>query len=243
MATRSSPVQAALLVVAAVLVLAAGCTGLPSGTEPSTTPSPPLSVTNATDRALDAERDYVFTESVPEDATKSGTGGVSTTDAQAVAATDEGRFVLVRFAFWYTQNTSEGQLHADGISRAAYFVTPNDTTRVSYPGHEMKGSGSRNATLSVGVVNAASSTRSVSLRVEAAGNDVYSTDTSIGARSAAHTPRLAVDHSEAQVVATVDGTTRQTTVQVPSPDEGLGQVTVFVAPDGTVVVTRTPRPV
>lgn len=231
------------------LVALAGCTGVTapgpgdSPADATTTVSPPLDAGDAEQRAQWDEREYVFENEVPADATASGTGGISTTRSTAVAATDDGWFVDVRFAYWYNQNTSDGELHADGVTHAAYFVTPNDTTRVSIPGDEMKGSGPAggDATLQVQVVNADDAVHDVALSIQRAGaGSVFEGDMSVPGRSAIHTPRLPVPVDTYEVVTTVDGETVTKRVTTAGDEDPRAHVTVFVAPDGTVVITQTP---
>jgi hypothetical protein len=233
------------IVLVALALLLAGCAG-PAGAPdaPSTTPADaPIPGDQAEDRALDAEHDYVFAEKVPEDATGSGVGGVASPRAAAVAETNTGHFVRVRYGFWYETNTSDGTLHADGVSRAVYFVTPSDTTRVSDSGHEMQGSGvpTTEARLAVHVVNAANDSRDVSLAVEGTDTTHYAAETTVPGRTATQSPRLGIAGDEVTVVATVAGTTHRLRLALPAPGEPT-RVSVFVAPDGTVVVTETGRP-
>lgn len=166
--------HAALALLVVVLFVAlAGCSGIStpaSGAEDSTattTPQPPLSGSDAEDRALTAERQFVREYKVPADADSWGWGGFATSRALAVAPTNVGWFVRVRVGFFYDTNRSEGELHADGVTQTAYFVTADDTTRVSVPGHEMKGSagGGGDDVLEARVVDAAASDRDVSVSV------------------------------------------------------------------------------
>lgn len=237
------------LLATVLLVGLAGCSGIatPSvGTAESTTtttPEPPLSESEAENRAMALEREHVREVQVPDDADSWGWRGLATSKAIAVASADDGWFVRVRVGFYYNENTSEGELYADGISRAAYFVTANDATRVSLPGHEMKGSpiGDGPRTLEARVVNTADSARDVSLSVQQADVDtVYEGDTSVESQGAAHTPRLSVADGEYEVVALVDDQTRRLGVTVGSRSESPTEVTVFAAPDGSLVLVRTP---
>lgn len=241
-----------LLPLALVLLVGvAGCAGAPIGdgdpadsaTTTTASPDPPVSVADAEDRARWAEHDHVFAESVPADATASGTGGVSTTKAVVIGATDDGRFVRVRYAFWYEVNTSDGELHADGVSHAVHFVTANDTTRVSVPGQEMMGSdvGYDEATLTVQVVNAGAASRDVAVSVAGADGFSYDAETTVVGEAAARSPWLAVPGGDATVTATVDGEPYERSVSVSSSEDRPQVVAVLVAPDGTVVVSTPYR--
>lgn len=239
--------HAALALLAAVLLVAlAGCSGIstpvPGAEDTTNAPEPPLSESNAEERALTAEREYVREHKVPDDADSWGWGGLATRRALAAAPTDDGWFVRVRVGFYYDENTSEGELHADGVTQTAYFVTANDATRVSVPGHEMEGSagGDGDEALQVRVVNAADDDRGVSVTVRRAdGEKLYEGDTTVLATDAAHTPRLSVSAGEYEVVATVGDQTRRLSVTVEAGAKAPARVGVFVAPDGSVVLTRT----
>lgn len=235
------------LLATVLLLTLAGCSGISApgvgaGGAAVDSAEPTFSESAAENRSVAAEREHVRENEIPDDVDSWGWGGLATANAVAVAATDDGRFVRVRVGFYYTKNTSDGRLHADGISQAAYFVTPNASTRVSVRGHEMKGSSSGEGpgALVVRVVNTAQGARDVSLSVQQKGDDaVYKGDTSVGGQSAAHTPRLSVPHDVYEVVATVDGQTERLTVSV-EDESGPMEVTVFVAPDGSVVLAPTP---
>lgn len=246
---RIRPRSAVALMVAVLLVGLAGCSGIaaPSvdsgGAATTTTPNPPVSESEAEKRAKVAEENYALENKAPDDADSSGLGGVSTSRSAAVASTNDGRFVCVRVGYWHNKKTSDGELHADGISQAAYFVTANDATRVSLPGYEMKGSpiGDGPGTLEVRVVSVADGTRDVSLSIQGPDADtVYEGDTAVGRGGAVHTPRLSVADGEYGVVATVDDQTDRLGVTVDRGSESLTQVTVFVAPDDSLIIVRTP---
>lgn len=234
--------------VAVLLVVLAGCSGIstpvPGAGDAATTPrDPPLSESDGEDRALAAEQEYVAEHKIPEDVDSWGWGGIATSRAVAVAPATDGWFVRVRVGFYYNTNTSEGELHADGLSRASYFVTANDTTRVSLPGYEMKGSsvGDGPASLEVRVVSVANGTSDVSLSIQRPdAGTVYEGDTTVGRGGAVHTPRLAVPDGAYEVVATVDGQTERLDVTVGNESGTPVEVTVFVASDGSLSVARTP---
>lgn len=244
--------HAAITLLAALLLVAlAGCSGIstpiPGGDAArdttTTTPEPPASKSDAEDRALAAEREHVAEHKIPEDADSWGWGGIATSRALAVAPTTDGWFVRVRVGFYYNRNTSEGELHADGVTRTAYFVTANDTTRVSVPGHEMKGPsvGDGRETLEVRVVSVADGLNDVSLSIQGPDDDtVYEAETTVGRGGAVHTPRLSVPDGAYEVEATVDGETERLDVTVGNGSESITEVTVFVAPDGSLILVRTP---
>lgn len=237
------------LLAAVLLVSLAGCGGISApvpgagdATAPAT-PDPSVSESDAEDRALAAEQEYVREYKIPEDVESWGWGGVATSRAFAVAPTKDGWFVRVRVGFYYNTNTSEGELHADGLTKAMYFVSANDTTRVSLPGHEMRGSsvGDGPATLEVRVMSVAEGTSDVSLSIQGPGADtVYAGDTTVGRGGAVHTPRLSVPDGTYEVVATVDGQTERLDVTVGDGSRSPAAVVVFVAPDGSLVLTRPP---
>lgn len=237
------------LLVTVLFAVLAGCSGVSvpgvdaENATSTTSPDPPLADTDAESQAEAAEKAYIRENKIPDGADSWGWGGLATTKTIAAAPTDNGWFVRVRVGFWHNTNTDEGELHADGISQTAYFVTPNDTTRVSVPGHEMKGYGAGDGgeELEVRVVNTADSAWDVSLSVQQADADtVYEGDTTVESRGATHTPRLSVTDGEYEVVATVDGQTQRLGVTVGSGSESPTEVTVFVAPDGSLVLDRTP---
>lgn len=240
--------KAALAIVATVLLVGlAGCSGITTpvpgaGDAPATTPEPPVSESDAEDRALSAEREHVREHKIPEDVDSWGWGGIATSRSRAVEPTNDGWFVRVRVGFYYNTNTSEGELHADGLTKSMYFVTANDTTRVSLPGHEMKGSavGGGPASLAVRVVSVADGTSDVSLSIQGPNADtVYEGESTVGGGGAVHAPRLAVSDGTYEVVATVDGHTERLDVTVGNESGSPAEVTVFVAPDGSVILTRT----
>lgn len=233
------------LAIVGLLVLVAGCSGISAPTPDAgdgTQAAPPPSESDAEERALSAERVYIRENKVPEDATSWGLGGLANPRAAAVARTSEGWFVRVRVGFYYNSDTADGELHADGITEAAYYVTGTETTRVSVPGHEMKGSptGTGSETLEIRVVNAAAADHEISLTVlEGDGETRYERDTLVMARNSLHTPRLAVSPGEYEVIATTDGGTERLTVMVEEGSERPVRVGVFVAHDGSVTLART----
>ena len=112
--------RTALLVVVAGTLLLAGCAG---------SSGPPDS--KATDRALEAETDYVSAR-LPN-ATCLGRWGVGeyTTNAEATVVDRTNRGVVVEVQRPYSWE--RGAMTADAVSNARYLVTESDTVRQSGP--------------------------------------------------------------------------------------------------------------
>lgn len=130
--------RAALLVVTAGSLLLAGCTGSLGGSSPTAerqtpaTASPSqLPASEATDRALEAETNYVSARLGNASCLRSWGIGEYTTNAEATVLnrTERGVIVDVQRPYSWERNASI----VDGVSNARYLVTENDTLRQSGP--------------------------------------------------------------------------------------------------------------
>jgi hypothetical protein len=155
-----------LLVALAVLAVTAGCLGGVPGSS-TTTPTPPTAQWDAPDGpneypappsnltddgarqvAVAYEEAFVLNRLRASDVDGYGLGGVFGTEATVLNRSDGGVYVRVKRGY-YTTDTIEGttaspnttarasKLHADGVSRATYFVSTETVRRVS--GREIHG--------------------------------------------------------------------------------------------------------
>ena len=136
--TPGMALRTTLLVVTAGSLLLAGCTGSLGGDTPAGDRQTPATATpsqlpanGVTDRALEAETNYVSARLENASCLRSWGIGEYTTNAEATVRnrTERGVVVAVQRPYSWERNASI----ADLVSNARYLVTENDTVRQSGP--------------------------------------------------------------------------------------------------------------